>query len=309
MNIFVCCATKRGYRVLEKLLALRPADRFWVFAFRETPEEPPFVDSIRELAFRHGACFYETRAVGSAELAHVWNENAVDVMFVISWRYMIPMWIAERCSKGCYVLHDSLLPVYRGFSPTVWAIANGEPATGATLFRMAEAVDAGDIVDQLTIPISSDAVVAEIMDLVTNAYNALVERNLDRILLGEAPRRPQDHTAASYTCKRTLEDNRIDWRQPTKAIHNLIRAVSQPYPGTFTTLNGARLTIWSAVPVKDPRTYVGRVPGRVVQVVPGQGVVVLTGDGELLVKMIQLEGREPQCASEILRSLSMQLGA
>jgi methionyl-tRNA formyltransferase len=112
---------------------------------------------------------------------------------------------------------------------------------------------------------------------------------------------------ATYTCKRTLADNQIKWQSKTKEIYNLIRAVSQPYPGAFSYLSGEKIRIWSAQPIQVP-PYIGRVPGRVIQVHPGVGSVVLTGDGALLLKEAQRERGDIECAAAIFNRLSQTLG-
>jgi methionyl-tRNA formyltransferase len=306
-RIALLCATHRGYRFLQKLLALVPDAELFVFSFREEPWEPPFVDDIRTLAESHGHRFFTARNVGSPRWRSFWETTPLDLMLVVSWRYLIPPEVFRRPRQGTFVWHDSLLPAYRGFSPTVWAILNGEDHTGVTLFEMAEEVDSGDIVDQERVPIGPDDPIRVVMERVTEAYLTLLERNLEALLAGTAPRRPQDPSRATYTCKRLPQDNRIDWKAPTAAVYNLIRAVSAPYPGAYTFLDGRKLIVWAARRLPDAPRYVGRVPGRVVEVRPGEGVVVLTGDGALLLTEVQPEGMPPVCAAEVLQSLSQTL--
>lgn len=304
MHIVLLCATRRGYRVLEKLIALAPDAKLTVFSFREEAHEPPFVDDIRGLAESHGAQFFETRKVSSK--GEFWESTPVDLMLVVSWRYLIPAEIYRKPARGTFVFHDSPLPAYRGFAPTVWAIVNGEDHTGVTLFEIADAVDSGDIVAQQRVAIEADDTIAEVIERVTAAYLDVLAANLPALLDGSAPRAPQDQTQATFTCKRLPDDNQIDWTQPTATIYNLIRAVTTPYPGAFTTLAGRKLTIWRARPVE--RRYVGSVPGRVVEIKPGEGCVVLTGDGALLVSEVQLEGEGRSEAPAVLNSLAQTLG-
>jgi methionyl-tRNA formyltransferase len=308
MNICILCATRRGHAVLEHLLARFPNDRFWVASFREEPHEPPFLDAIRSLAERHGARFFETRNIASAMEPTVGGGVGIDVMLAVSWRYLIPMQIAARAARGCYIIHDSLLPAYRGFSPTVWAMINGEPVVGATLFHAAETVDSGDIVDQVEVEVGPTDRIGDVMDRVTKAYIELLDRNLPLILQGDAPRYPQDELRATYTCKRLPWDNHIDWTGPTRKIYNLIRAVTYPYPGAYTELEGKRMVVWDAEPVSKDVSYVGRVVGRVVKIEKDAGVVVLTGDGQLMLKKVQVDGEPERCASDVITSLTTTLG-
>lgn len=308
MRIVLLCATRRGYLFLKRLTELLPQAEFVVFSFRETPWEPPFLEDIRQLTLAIGGQFFEGKQVGGRDFRGFWESTSVDLMFAVSWRYMIPADIYLRPSLGTFVFHDSLLPEYRGFSPTVWAIINGEDHTGVTLFEIAEEMDAGDIVDQERVPIGPNETIAVVMERVTQTYLDLLERNLDDLINGTAPRYPQDHSRATYTCKRLPEDNQIDWAASTNSIYNLIRAVSAPYPGAYTYLSGQKMRVWSARQVTNAHRYVGRIPGRVVEVRPGEGSVVLTGDGALLLSEVQMEGGEITCASNLLNSPSHTLG-
>ena len=240
MHIVLLCATRRGYRVLEKLIACASEARLTVFTFREESHEPPFLDDIRSLAENHGAQFYEARRVSA--VPDFWEATLIDLMLVVSWRYLIPAEIYRRPMRGTFILHDSLLPRYRGFAPTVWAILNGEAETGVTLFEIAETVDSGDIVAQQAVAIAPDDTITEVIERVTQAYVSVLEAQLPALLDGTAGRIPQDQTQATFTCKRLPDDNRIDWTQPTAAIYNLIRATTKPYPGAFTSLDGRKLT-------------------------------------------------------------------
>jgi len=184
---------------------------------------------------------------------------------------------------------------------------NGETETGVTLFEINERMDGGAIIAQVRVPIDLEDSITTVVDRVTQAYLLLLESQLTTLIAGCATRRPQNESQASYTCRRLPDDNEIDWHAQTKTIYNLIRAVTTPYPGAFTWLEGKRLTIWKAQLPSSRRNYVGRVPGRVVEISPGKGVLVLTGDGSLLLEQVQLEGGQTVCSAELIRSLSTTL--
>lgn len=308
MRIAVFCATRRGYRFLEKLRALLPDADLLVFSFREEPWEPPFLDNIRQLTVEYGGDFYESKQVGAARWADLWNETPIDLMFAVSWRYIIPAAVYEQARLGAYVFHDSLLPDYRGFSPTVWAIINGQNHTGVTLLEMVNDYDAGDIIAQKREPIGPHDTIAEVTERVTDSYLWLLEYYLPILLKGNPPRSPQEQSQITYTAKLLPEDFQIDWQWPTQRIYDLIRATTVPYAGAYTTLEGQKLRIWSAQILEDAHRYVGRIPGRVVEIRPGEGVVVLTGDNVLLVTRVQLEGSDPAPATAVLNRISHTLG-
>ena len=309
MHVVLLCATARGLQFLGKLAAMLPAGaRLSVVSFREEPVEPPFLDAVQSAAAAAGARFFEARNKAGPRMADFWAGEDVDLMFAVSWRYMIPREIYERPKLGTYIFHDSLLPAYRGFAPTVWAIANGEDHTGVTLFRISEEFDDGDVVAQRRIAIGPDDTIAAVMSAVTQTYLQLLDENFAALASGTAKATPQNHTAASYTCKRLPSDNTIDWAAGTARIHNLIRAVGHPYPGATTSLASRPLTIWAAERLTRAKPYAGRVPGRIVEVLPGKGTIVLTGDGAVLLTRVQAEGGEERCAADVLDSISMTLG-
>lgn len=306
VRLAVACATRRGCRFVEVLADLAPEAELIVASFPEVPWEPRYLDDLREITLRRRGRFLEGRNLEAAALPELWSE--ADLLFVVSWRYRIPRAVYSRPRLGTFVFHDSLLPGYRGFSPTVWSILNGEDHTGVTLFEISEEMDAGDIVDQQRIAIGPTQTIAEVLEAVTEVYLELLARNLEPLLRGTAGRRPQDHARATYTCRRLPEDNRIDWRSSSSRIYDLVRAAGAPYPGAYTFLDGRMLRVWEARrPVPEPR-YAGAVPGRVAEVRNGEGTLVLTGDGALLLTRVQEEEGAVVCAAEILDSLSQTLG-
>ena len=308
MHVVLLCAADRGLQFLGKLVAMLPAGaRLTVVSFREEPIEPHFLDAVKGAATSAGARFFETRNVAGPAMADFWVGENVDLMFAVSWRYMIPPEIYGLPKFGTYVFHDSLLPAYRGFAPTVWAIANGEDHTGVTLFRISEKVDDGDVVAQCRIAIGPDDTIAAVMSAVTKTYLRLLDENFAALASGTAQATPQNHAAASYTCKRLPADNAIDWTASTARIHDLIRATGHPYSGAMTTLASRPLIVWETERIAA-KNYAGRVPGRVIEVLPGKGSIVLTGDGALMLTRVQAEGGEERCAADVLDSISMTLG-
>jgi methionyl-tRNA formyltransferase len=307
MHIVLLCATNRGLRFLETLVPLCDGCQVTVMSFPEEPGEPAFFEAIREMTVRAGYSFVEARSVGTEKLREFWNKTPVDLLLAVSWRYLVPAAIFQRARRGAYVFHDSLLPKYRGFSPTVWAIINGEDHSGVTLFEMSESVDAGRVIDQQRVPIDADDTIFDVLERVTLVYLEMLRRNFALLQAGTVTPREQDHARASYTCRRRPEDNRIDWSLPAERIYNLIRAVTAPYAGAFTSLEGERLRIWSARRPHESKRYVGIVPGRVVEVLPGEGSVVLAGDGPLLLTRVQRDEGEVLCAANILDRLTLTL--
>jgi methionyl-tRNA formyltransferase len=167
-------------------------------------------------------------------------------------------------------MHGSLLPKYRGRAPVNWAILKGESETGATLHYMVAKADAGDIVDQLAVPILADDDAREVFAKVTVAAETILARSLPKLIAGSAERRPQRIVPGQYFGRRTPEDGRIDWSRPAREIHDLVRAVAPPFPGAFADVGGER---WD---IHRTRLSARRIPGgRPAQLFAAEGEVCI----------------------------------
>ncbi len=306
MNIILFCATDRGIKFLLKVQELLPEANLNVISFVETPWEPKYLNNIKSATKAFNGRFYLWDDIREMP-EHFWSELAIDIIFVVSWRYIIPSKVYNKAKIGSYLFHDSLLPEYRGFSPTVWSIINGKKYTGVTLLEIDQKVDSGDIVDQIKVPIHIDDEISDVMKRVTQTYLDLLEKNINNIINGEINTINQDHSIASYTRKRLPSDNLIDWNLSTIEIYNFIRALSRPYPGAFTFINKTKLIIWQAKLVENSTKFIG-IPGCLVKIIPGEGVIVNTGDGYIMVNEVQYKNKKSQCASLILNSLNICIG-
>jgi methionyl-tRNA formyltransferase len=299
--------SSRGVRFVEGLKRLAADARIEVFSWHEDPWEPRFLADLE--AFQDARCrLHVTKDLAAGPLSELWQARQVDLLLMVGWRYLVPMSICDSTRLGSFVFHDSLLPAYRGFAPTCWAILNGQDHTGVTLLRAVEDTDAGDVVRQVRIPIADDDYIGTVRERVTDAYLNMLEDRLPSLLSGHVDAIPQDHSLATYCSKRVPEDNLIDWSRPARCVYNLIRGVSRPYPGAYTFLEERRLIVWAA-DLAGP-LYVGNTPGAVVQVSGREGVLVTCGDGRCLrLTELQLEPDEARPADAVLTSLSQRLGA
>jgi methionyl-tRNA formyltransferase len=210
----------------------------------------------------------------------------------------------EVASYGFLGMHNSSLPKYRGGSPLVWTMINGEKQAGLSLFSFTKGIDEGDIWAQESVEIGPDDYIADIlMKLEAKAIALLREKYLD-ILNGKLKPVPQNHNLATYCAMRIPEDGLIDWHKPSQGVYNFIRAQSDPYPGAFTISEGKKLIIWRAHP--SPITYYG-TPGQVARISP-DGVYVICGDNTpLICDFVELDGKK-DAASKTIKSIKTRLG-
>ncbi len=241
-----------GVRCLKVLLA-GGVDVALVVTHRDAPTETIWFDSVAETAARYGIPTIFPDDPNAADVQAQVAALAPDFIFSFYYRQMLSPALLDLARHGAYNMHGSLLPKYRGRVPVNWAVLHGETETGATLHRMVEKPDAGDIVAQQAVPILADDTAGEVFAKVTLAAEMALHHTLPALLAGTAEHRPQNLAAGSYFGGRKAEDGRIDWTQPAAAIHNLIRAVAAPYPGAFFDLEGHRIEIGASLQQPDRR--------------------------------------------------------
>ena len=275
-----------GFECLDALVS-RGNRVLAVFTHLDNPEEKIWFRSVTQLAQQHGIPVHTPDSVNTPKWIAWLREMRPEIIFSFYYRNMICQEILDIPRLGAFNLHGSLLPKYRGRVPINWAVLNGETETGATLHYMVKRPDAGDIVDQQAVSIGPRDTAQDVFIKVAAAARQVLERNLDAIKQGRAPRRPQDEIQATYYGGRKPEDGRIDWRADAQRIFNLIRAVTHPYPGAFTEVEGRRLLVWWA----EPRPDGAGQPGQVVSVAP---LRVAAGQGSLEIVKWQWRGGTEQ---------------
>jgi methionyl-tRNA formyltransferase len=242
--IAVFAYSDTGHACLERLLD-RGENVVLVATHEDSAGEQRWFPSVAELARSRGIepVVFEQDASPEA-IARV-RAAAPELLFSFYYRGVLPEEILEIPRLGAYNVHGSLLPKYRGRAPVNWAVLKGETETGATLHVMTARPDAGDIVDQEAVPIGPDETAADVQRRVTEAAVRVLERRLEDLKAGRAPRRPQEESAATRFGKRRPQDGRIDWSRTASKIHDLVRAVTHPYPGAFTDVfGGGKTYVW-----------------------------------------------------------------
>lgn len=261
-----------GHGCLGALLARR-VNVVAIFTHADEAEENIWFESVAALAQAHAIAVHTPDDVNTPEWIARIRELAPDLILSFYYRRLIAPEILQLARLGAFNMHGSLLPKYRGRAPTNWAILRGERETGATLHLMVKRPDAGDIVDQEAVPIGPEDTIRDVSLRVVSAARRVLERSLENLLAGRAPRRPQDETQATYFSARTPEDGRIDWRCGAIEIFNLIRAITHPFPGAFTEHAGQQFIIWWARPVAVRGIW---RPGEVIRLLP---LRIATGNG------------------------------
>ena len=276
-----------GCRCLSALLA-RGVRVPLVVTHRDNPGENIWFASVERLAREAGLEVATPGDPGEPGFVARLAGIAPDFLFSFYYRQMLPPAVLATARRGAYNLHGSLLPKYRGRVPVNWAIIHGERETGATLHEMVGKPDAGRIVGQERVPIGDNDTAVEVFGRVVQAAGRVLERALPSLLDGTARLTPQVLRDGSYFGGRRPEDGRIDWRQPARRVHDLVRAVAPPYPGAFTALAGRRVRVLRPWGCGPPAIGAG-TPGPVA--IAGGRAWACCGDGRWLeLREVEVEG-------------------
>ncbi len=274
---------------LAGLMALKRAgfEIAAVFSHEDDPEENCWFGSVPAWTRENNLPLFCPADVNREQWLGKISSLAPEVIFSFYYRRLLSPGILTIPKTGAFNLHGSLLPHYRGRCPVNWVLVKGEKETGVTLHFMTEKADAGAIVAQRAVPIAFEDTARTLYGKLCRQAAILLDETLPLMKAGRIPQYPQDLAAGSYYGGRTPEDGRIDWRRPALDIYNLIRAVTEPYPGAFTfTTGGDKVFIWRALP-----EMVGGAAGRAGELeYEGGAVFVRTGEGRLRLLDIEING-------------------
>lgn len=232
-----------GVRCLKTLLA-RGVEVALVVTHHDSPSENIWFDSVAQVAREYELPTIMPEDPNSDDVVAAVRAAAPDFLFSFYYRKMLGAGLLSIPTRGAFNMHGSLLPHYRGRVPINWAVLNGETETGASLHVMNVKPDNGPVVDQCAVPILPDDSAAEVFDKVVVAAELVLWRSLPGLIDGSAHLTEQDLSQGGYFGGRKPEDGRIDPAIGAAALHNLVRAVSRPYPGAFADTEHGRLTLW-----------------------------------------------------------------
>ena len=197
--------------------------------------------------------------------------------------------------SGCLNIHASILPKYRGASPIQRAIINGESETGLTVFRIVKEMDAGDILMQEKLSISSDETAGELHDRLGRLASVVTQKTIDAVLSGKETYTPQAHEKATFAPKLKKEDGHINWDQEAKDVFNQIRGVT-PWPGAYGSYQGSRLKFHRTRVLEADQTFQA---GTIIKA-DNAGICVGCRKGQIVIDELQMAGGRLLRAQEFL---------
>jgi len=245
---------------------------------------------VKECALRHGIPVFQPERIRRPEAIEKLAGLKPDAMVVVGYGQIIPQSIIDIPPMGIINVHASLLPELRGAAPIQWAIVRGYPKTGVTTMRIDAGLDTGDMLERWETPIGPDETAPELSKRLAEAGADLLVTTLAGLYAGQIQPQAQDSALATYAPIIKKEDGRIDWSNPARQIHNLIRGF-QPWPGAQTSFRGQSMHLWGS------RLVSQRFDRPAGALVCERGVFAVGGDGAALELLeVQLEGRKRMTA-------------
>lgn len=303
----VCAYGEVGHEALAELLDLG-ADVGLVVTHEDAPGEKIWFRSVAALARSAGIPVVTPDDVNTDDSVATIAAVKPDFLFSFYYRSMMKPRVLALPSRGALNLHGSYLPRYRGRAPVNWVLVNGETETGVTLHEMDEKPDHGAIVAQRRIAIGRDDTALSLTRKLAAESRLLLREIYPKLMDGSAPRTPQDHRQSSYFGGRKPSDGAIVWTQPAESIRNLVRAVTDPWPGAFTSFDGRRVLVWRAE--TRPASRAGATPGEVVaDDRGGDALLVATGEGLLEIADVAWDGGETMTGAAWARAAGLAPGA
>jgi methionyl-tRNA formyltransferase len=263
--------TERGLEVLRCIITSFGAEHIGqVIGARDAAIQNDHYDDILAECSRQNIPFSDRKERATHDCRY---------SLAVGWRWIIQ--VPEN--SELIVFHDSLLPRYRGFAPLVNALINQVPEIGVTAIFASDEYDRGDIIAQKGSAISYPVKLQDAISVNNRNYIDLAKDVVGMIVNNEVlPRKKQDEEEATYSLWRDDKDYTINWGQDSQTVTNFINALGYPYAGAASLLNGEKIRILEAEPVRDVKIEI-RQPGKVIFMQEGAPVVVC-GTGLLKIK-------------------------
>lgn len=259
---------------------------------------------VKKLAMENNIKVYQPVKVREKEFINELKNISPDVIVVIAFGQILPKELLDIPKYGCINVHASLLPKYRGAAPIQWAVINGEKTTGITTMFMDTGLDTGDILLKERIEIDKNETGGSLHDKLSELGGKLILQTLDALEDNSLIRTPQDNEIATYAPILQKSIGHIDWSKDAIEIERLIRGLN-PWPSAYTYLEDKLLKIWDA---KVITTSKDSFPSGTICDIIKEGFVIKCGNDGLLIKELQLQGKNKMDTQAFLRGFPLKEG-
>jgi methionyl-tRNA formyltransferase len=255
---------------------------------------------IAQQAQRRGLPVFTPKSLKDPSATDAMRAHRADAAVVVAYGLILPKAVLDLFPLGCFNLHASLLPRWRGAAPIQRAIMAGDRETGVAVMKMEEGLDTGPVAMTERVAIAPDATGGDVHDELARLGAGLMVRALADLEKGELHLTPQASVAVTYAAKIEKAETRIDWRQTWNKVHDHCRGLS-PFPGAwFEHPNAGRIKV-----LRSTKGGGAGEPGRVLD----DELTVACGEGAIRLLELQRAGRQPMRAEEFLRGTPIARGA
>ena len=269
--------------------APKPAGRG--MALQDTP--------VAREAKRFGLPVLTPKTLRTDDAQAVFRAFGADAAVVVAYGLILPKPVLDAVPLGCFNLHASLLPRWRGAAPINRAVMAGDAESGVTVMKMDEGLDTGGMAMIERVPVTSGMTAGDLHDALARIGGDLMHRALGALERGNLQITPQPEAGVTYAAKIDKAETRIDWSKPSQDVHNHIRGLS-PFPGAWFEMSGA-------VRIKVLRSTMAQGSGE-----PGtaldDNLTVACGAGAISILELQRAGKQPMKAGEFLRGTQVPRG-
>ncbi len=257
---------------------------------------------VKIAALEAGLPVYQPESMRDPASLELLRSLKPDILAVVAYGKLLPDAMLELPRYGAINVHGSLLPKYRGAAPIQWAVLNGDAVTGVSTMYLSHDMDAGDIIFTDSTEISEQETAGELFDRLADMGAALLVKTLRAIERGEAPRTPQDHSAATYTKQLTKEMSPIDWGKSSFEIIKHVCGLN-PWPVATAVLQDVTFKIFRV----EADDACSAAPGTILAA-DKRGIRVACGQGES-VRIIELQapGKKRMRAADYLLGHPMRV--
>jgi methionyl-tRNA formyltransferase len=253
---------------------------------------------IEREAHRLGLPVLTPKTLRSENVQAAFRSHEADAAVVVAFGLILPLPILTGVPHGCFNLHASLLPRWRGAAPINRAIMAGDAETGVMVMRMEEGLDTGPVALAERVPIGADMTAGELHDALAPLGADLMVRALAALERGSLILTPQPEAGVTYAAKIEKSETGIDWSQSWKQVHDHCRGLS-PFPGAWFESGDSRIRV-----LRTTRGEGAGVPGTVLD----DRLTIACGEGAVRVVKVQRAGRQPMKAEEFLRGTRLAPG-
>ena len=253
---------------------------------------------VEQEARRLALAVHTPRTLKDEEAQAAFRAHDADAAVVVAYGLILPKSVLEAPQLGCFNIHASLLPRWRGAAPINRAIMTGDAESGVTIMKMDEGLDTGAMAMAERMPIGADITAGDLHDALSRQGADLMLRALAAAERGSLTLTPQPDNGVTYAEKISKNETRIDWSKSWKQVHDHIRGLS-PFPGAWFEIDGVR--------VKALRSTKGEGSG-VAGTVLDDKLTIACGAGAVRLTQVQRAGKQPMSTDEFLRGTPVKPG-